>query len=121
MALNGNPRGQLTVSTTTGPTNWLSGSGNGGGKDGHDRTQLSLWEAPQPWGPWSYFHRDDDWRGPDGSSGGYTPVFPPAWISESGTEMWMVFTQCCPGKVAGPPNNYNFTYQRLDLTTGAGL
>ena len=116
---NGNPRGQLTVSTTVGPTNWLSGEGNGGGKAGHDRTQLSLWESPQPWGPWSFFHRDDDWQGPDGSSGGYTPVFPPAWISDSGTEMWMVFTQCCPGKIAGPKNNYNFTYQKLTLSSAA--
>ena len=120
---NGNPRGQLTSSNTEGRP-WEQPSSNPsvrGRKDGHDRTQLSLWEAPQPWGPWSYFHRDDDWRGPDGSSGGYTPVFPPAWISESGTEMWMVFTQCCPGKIAGPPNNYNFTYQRLDLTTATGV
>ena len=116
---NGNPRGQLTVSTTVGPTNWLAGEGNGGGKAGHDRTQLSLWESPQPWGPWSFFHRDDDWQGPDGSSGGYTPVFPPAWISDSGTEMWMVFTQCCPGKIAGPKNNYNFTYQKLTLSSAA--
>jgi hypothetical protein len=107
---NGNPRGQLTVSNTFGPTNWGTGDTR---KDGHDRTQLSLWEAAEPWGPWRFFHRDDDWQGPDGSSGGYTPVFPPAWVF--GHTMWMVFTQCCPGTIPGPPNHYNFTYQQLDL------
>jgi hypothetical protein len=121
---NGNPRGQLTSSNTEGRP-WEQPSTNPsvrGRKDGHDRTQLSLWEAPEPWGPWSFFHRDDDWRGPDGSSGGYTPVFPPAWISESGTELWMVFTQCCSEFfMHGPTNNYNFTYQKLTLITEAAL
>jgi hypothetical protein len=153
---DGNPRGQLTSSNTEGPPHPRAGDvSTAPNKDGHDRTQLTLWEAEQPWGPWKYFHRDDDWRGPDGSSGGYTPVLPPAWISEDGISMWMVFTQCCPGELTaprcsqcrqcsrsihyltdfdlmlplsplgsiytighfnGPPNNYNFTYQQLNLT-----
>ncbi len=25
------------------------------------RSQLTLFEAPEPWGPWSLFHVDDDW------------------------------------------------------------
>ena len=29
------------------------------------RTQLTLLEAAQPWGPFSIFHRDDDWQSPD--------------------------------------------------------
>ena len=114
---DGNPRGQLTSTNTEGPAHDRSGTrSNSPIKDGHDRTQLSLWEATQPWGPWRWFHRDDDWKGPDGSSGGYTPVLPPAWLSDSGTEMWVVFTQCCPGRIAGPANHYNFTYQRITLT-----
>ena len=83
------------------------------GKDVHDRTQLSLWESDAPWGPWKHFHRDDDWRGPDGSSGGYTPVFPPAWIEEE--KMWMSFTQCCPDPSISPRNNYNYTLQSVTL------
>ena len=59
------------------------------------------------------FHRDDDWRGWDGSSGGYTPVFPPAWLEQGG--MWMVFTQCC-GNPRPPLNHYNFNAQRVAFT-----
>ena len=25
------------------------------------RSQLTLFEAPEPWGPWSLFYQDDDW------------------------------------------------------------
>jgi len=81
------------------------------GRTGHQRTQLTLVEAEQPWGPFSIFYRSDDWQGWDGSSGGYTPVFPPAWIA-SEEEMWMVFTQCC-GNPRPPLNHYNFNAQRV--------
>ena len=33
------------------------------GRTGHQRTQLSLVEAPNPWGPFSVFFRDDGWSG----------------------------------------------------------
>ena len=49
----------------------------GHARTGHQRTQLSLVEAPHPWGPFSVFYRDDDWSGLDltgeRSVGGYTP------------------------------------------------
>ena len=106
---DGNPRGQLTGASTGGG---VAGYNTTTDKDVHDRSQLTLWEAEQPWGPWQIFHRDDDWRGPDGSSGGYTPVFPPAWLN--GTTIWMSFTQCCD-QPATPVNHYNYTYQEITL------
>ena len=111
---DGNPRGQLTSASTAGG---VAGYNVTGGKDVHDRSQLTLWEAEQPWGPWRYFHRDDDWRGPDGSSGGYTPVFPPAWLEKD--KLWMSFTQCCPSPGAKPPNHYNYTLQSITLHLAA--
>jgi len=79
-------------------------------RTGHQRTQLSLVEAPTPWGPFSVFYRNDDWQGGDGSTGGYTPVFPPAWMGDD--DFWMVFTQCC-GNPRPPLNNYNFNAQHV--------
>lgn len=81
-------------------------------RTGHQRTQLSLVEAVNPWGPFKVMWRDDDWRGSDGSSGGYTPVLPPAWVGES--EFWMAFTQCC-GNPRPPLNHYNFNLQRVSF------
>eukprot|EP00039_Didymoeca_costata_P028973 m.22749 g.22749 ORF g.22749 m.22749 type:complete len:500 (-) comp7433_c0_seq1:53-1552(-) len=74
------------------------------------RTQLTIFEAENPWGPFRLFHRDDDWRLPDGSGGGYCPVMPPKWMT--GTSAWMVSAQCCAH--FGPtPHHYNFTTQQF--------
>ena len=90
------------------------------GRTGHQRTQLSLVEAPNPWGPFSVFFRDDDWSGIDNqneaSFGGYTPVIPPAWVGKD--DFWIVFTQCC-GNPRPPLNNYNFNAQHVTFTSNA--
>jgi len=66
-------------------------------------SQLTLFEAPEPWGPWSLFHRDDDW----GTVGDYQPSFPVKWMSADGKRMYMVS--------AGSLDDYNFTCQQIDL------
>ncbi len=66
-------------------------------------SQLTLYEAPEPWGPWSLFHRDDNW----GTYGGYQPIFPTKWMSEDGKTMYMVSS--------GSYDDYNFTCQEMNL------
>jgi hypothetical protein len=67
------------------------------------RSQLTLFEAPEPWGPWSIFYHDDNW----GLHGGYNPSFPTKWMSEDGKTMWMVYS--------GSEEDYNFTIQKIIL------
>ena len=67
------------------------------------RSQLTLFEAPEPWGPWSLFYLDDDW----GTYGDYQPSFPTKWMSEDGRTVHMVS--------AGTFDDYNFTVQQLTL------
>lgn len=69
------------------------------------RSQLTLFEAPEPWGPWSLFYRDDNW----GRLGGYQPNFPTKWMSEDGLTIWMVSS--------GSYEDYNFTIQKFTLGT----
>jgi len=69
-------------------------------------SQLTLYEAPEPWGPWSLFYRDDNW----GTCGDYQPSFPPKWMSTDGLTMWMV--------AAGSTDDYNFVTQKVTLTLG---
>jgi hypothetical protein len=66
-------------------------------------SQLTLFEAPEPWGPWSLFHRDDDF----GHYGVYQPSFPTKWMAADGKSMYMVYS--------GSYDDYNFTCQKMDM------
>ena len=68
-----------------------------------ERSQLTLFEAPEPWGPWSLFHIDDDW----GTYGDYQPSFPPKLMTENGQEVVIVSS--------GTYDDYNLTTQLLRL------
>lgn len=67
------------------------------------RSQLTLYEAPEPWGPWRIFHRDDNW----GTYGDYQPNFPVKWMSEDGHVMMMIS--------AGSWDDYNLVSQKVAL------
>jgi len=45
-------------------------------------SQLALFEAENPWGPWRLFYRDDRWL-----EGGYQPTFPVKWMAPDGRSM----------------------------------
>ena len=66
-------------------------------------SQLTLYEAPNPWGPWKLFYRDDDW----GTYGDYQPVFPTKWMSPDGRLLYLVSS--------GSWDDYNFVVQKLAL------
>jgi hypothetical protein len=67
------------------------------------RSQLTLFEAEKPWGPWGLFLRDDDW----GTFGDYQPNFPTKWMHDGGRTMWMVSS--------GSFGDYCFTAQKLTI------
>jgi len=66
-------------------------------------SQLTLYEAPQPWGPWKLFYRNDSW----GTYGDYQPNFPTKWMTGDGRILYMVSS--------GSWNDYNFVVQKLAL------
>ena len=104
---------------------WISSDGNPrpdhspderNDRTARQRTWLTLLEAPQPWGPWSVFYSDDNWRYSDDSSGAYTPVIPSAWINTTDNSFYIVSTQCCGVPQYAPTNHYSFNAQRVDVT-----
>jgi hypothetical protein len=74
---------------------------------GKYKSQLTVYEAANLWGPWRLFYRVDDW-----GTGNYQPSFPTKWMSKDGREMIMVSS--------GMGENYNFTTERLRLTRTEG-
>lgn len=73
-----------------------------------DRTQLFLFEAHRPWGPWRLFHSEPDWGGVQAY---YNPGLPSKWFADGGQVMWMT--------MAG--NWTNAFRQRDDMPFGYGL
>lgn len=76
------------------------------GRRGQYRSQLTVYEATNLWGPWRLFYRVDDW-----GKGNYQPSFPTKWMSKDGREMVMVSS--------GMGENYTFTTQKLHLTVAS--
>lgn len=70
------------------------------GPAGRLKSQLTLYESPEPWGPWRLFWTEDNW------DENYQPVFPVKWMSADGLDITMVY--------AGS-NNYNFTTRKIHL------
>jgi len=83
------------------------------------RTQLLMLEAPNPWGPWALFYRDDDFGSAWNASGSYGSTFPALWhrpVNASGpartAEMVMIFS--CGNGLAGC--HYTLNTAQVTLT-----
>jgi hypothetical protein len=74
-----------------------------------DLTTLYLFEAPKPWGPWKWFHVEENW-----GVSFYNPSLPSKWFEDGGTSMWMTgagnFQQA-----PGVPFAYGLHVQQLEL------
>jgi hypothetical protein len=50
---------------------------------------LGVFDAPQPWGPWTTVYYDDDWAK---GTRTYHHKFPTKWMSADGKSMWLLFS-----------------------------
>ncbi|MEX0718878.1 MAG: serine hydrolase [Planctomycetaceae bacterium] len=58
------------------------------GADGRFAGGLEVYDAPEPWGPWTLTYSAEKWDvGP-----GETASFPPKWMSDDGRELHLVFS-----------------------------
>ncbi|MHC4542373.1 MAG: DUF4185 domain-containing protein [Planctomycetota bacterium] len=77
---------------------------------------LGIFEAPEPWGPWSTVYYDDHWSVKDGlDCRTYHHRFPPKWISADGKTMWLLYSGLDCGL-------YSFCVKKatLDVSTTSG-
>jgi hypothetical protein len=52
-------------------------------------SEMQLYEAPNPWGPWAIFHNEKPWGGADHTA--YLPQMPSYWISKDGLSGSLLF------------------------------
>jgi hypothetical protein len=62
-----------------------------GSAQGHSVGQTGLFDAPEPWGPWTTIAYYQNWGG-FGDRESLGVDFPTKWISRDGTTMWAVFS-----------------------------
>ena len=54
--------------------------------------QLGIFDAPEPWGPWTTVAYYEDWGRMKNEGHGLNCEFPQKWISDDGQTMWCVFS-----------------------------
>ena len=60
-----------------------------GSKDMSYTPALGVFDAPEPWGPWTTVYYDDHWSE---DSRTYHHKFPTKWMSKDGKTMWLLFS-----------------------------
>jgi hypothetical protein len=77
--------------------------------------QLGVFEAQQPWGPWSTIAYYSDWgqMGTDGE--GLTCEFPEKWMSADGLTLWAIFSVYGDGAKKGIKAHDRFNLIKVSL------
>ena len=79
--------------------------------------ELGVFDAPQPWGPWTTVAYEDHW-GEMGTEGeGLTCSFPAKWQSPDGQTLWCIFSAYGPGAKQGidAHDKFNLVKATLEL------
>jgi CubicO group peptidase (beta-lactamase class C family) len=67
---------------------WWQGKFSKGTDGRHESKSFGIFDAPEPWGPWTTVYFTEDWDVATGETGN----FPTKWISDSGLIMHLVFS-----------------------------
>ena len=82
--------------------------------------QLGIFEARQPWGPWSTVAYYAHWGGMGAEGEGLTCEFPQKWMSADGLTLWSVFSVYGGGAKQGIKAHDRFNLIKITLSNTAG-
>ncbi len=80
--------------------------------------QLGVFDAPDPWGPWTTVAYDEDWGGMGPQGEGLTCGFPQKWMSGDGLTLWGVFSVYGDGAKQGINAHDRFNLVKATLQLG---
>ncbi len=86
-------------------TSWHDGPG-----------QLGIFEAPNPWGPWSTIVYYETWGRMSAAGEGLSCEFPRKWMSSDGLTMWCVFSAYGESAKTGIDAHDKFNLVKTTLT-----
>jgi hypothetical protein len=82
--------------------------------------QLGVFEARQPWGPWSTVAYYENWGGMGTAGEGLTCEFPQKWMSVDGLTLWCIFSGYGEGAKKGIYAHDRFNLIKVTLSNAAG-
>jgi len=77
--------------------------------------QLGVFDAPNPWGPWTTIAYYEDWGGMGAEGEGLTCGFPQKWMSADGLTLWSIFSAYGDGAKKGINAHDRFNLVRAAL------
>ena len=81
--------------------------------------QLGVFEARQPWGPWSTAGYYENWGGMGTTGEGLTCEFPQKWMSADGATLWAIFSTYGAGAKQGIKAHDRFNLIKVNLAIAA--
>jgi hypothetical protein len=78
--------------------------------------QLGVFDAPDPWGPWTTVAYYENWGRMSAVGEGLSCEFPPKWISADGLTLWSVFSVYGEGGKQGVHGHDKFNLLKATLT-----
>jgi len=76
---------------------------------------LGFWYAHHPYGPWHQFFYTDYWVADSPANRTYQPKLSPKWISESGREMILIWSDAMRNE-AGKSHTTNYKWNQMAIT-----
>lgn len=80
--------------------------------------QLGIFDAPEPWGPWTTVAYYEDWGKMSTDGHGLSCEFPAKWISDDGLVLWSVFSVYGDGGKKGIKAHDRFNLVKVTLKRG---
>ncbi len=77
--------------------------------------QLGVFDAPEPWGPWTTVAYAEDWGGMGATGEGLGCDFPQKWMSADGLTLWSVFSVYGEGAKQGIKAHDKFNLVKATL------
>ena len=78
--------------------------------------QLGIFDAPEPWGPWTTVVYYENWGNMGSVGEGLNCEFPSKWISTDGLTLWCVFAVYGDGAKKGIKAHDRFNLVKVTLT-----
>jgi hypothetical protein len=79
--------------------------------------QLGMFDAPNPWGPWTTVAYYEDWGNMGAEGEGLTCGFPQKWMSADGLTLWSIFSVYGAGAKLGINAHDKFNLVKATLQT----